>query len=694
MGCLTDETVFAFVEGRLSPEAARGVDQHLSGCADCLTVVAEATKFCFQKDGEPPPGSDLLAPGMQVSRYVIVRPLGAGGAGMVYEARDPELERNVALKVLRPGAPGEPFSADVQAHLLAEARAMARLSHPNVVNVFDAGTIAPGMVFIVMELVEGETLATWLAHGGRRWREVLDAFTDAARGLAAAHTAHLIHRDFKPENVLVGRDARVRVTDFGLARPDATAVPAATSAEATGAVTVTTLAGTPAYMAPEQFEMGVSDARTDQFNFCVSLHLALFGRHPHAGDRGGLLGAVGDLMSGHLPPVVDAGDVPAWLQTLLRRGLGARPEERFSSMDDLITALAGPAVAPKRARRLVGVVITAVALSAAAAAWALLGGVLCGNGRVELGEECDDGNPANTDGCTACHWARCGDGVVRGGVEECDDGNTRDGDGCSSSCLTCRAGDASFVWDKNGHCYSRHDRPLTWQAARAECGRIGADLVKYVGNYESSAVRATLLVAHPTETWIGLSADAAGTFTWVAGEPLISLTAWAGGEPAVARGRCVFQTVRPQLVPATVDSGIRWSTADCAGARGFVCERTDWTIRPADNHAYWFGSHPVTWDAARAVCAARGSHLVTIESADEQSFVAAQSAVELWIGATDRRAEGRFEWMTGEPFAFQHFAPGEPDDARGTDDCALAGSDEVWHDRPCNQLHSFLCEIE
>ncbi|HTM20129.1 MAG TPA: serine/threonine-protein kinase, partial [Kofleriaceae bacterium] len=213
-------------------------------------------------------GPDLLPPGERVGRYLIEARLGMGGMGVVYAARDPDLDRRVAIKLLRSGA------VEAGARLLREGKALARLRHPNVVAVHDLG-LHRGDVFIAMELVDGTTLRTWWE--ARRQGEVLAVLVDAGRGLAAAHAAGLIHRDFKPENVLVGRDGSVRVTDFGLARLDgadgepdaalaATIVAGAVSAglTRTGAVV-----GTPAYMAPEQHQGKAIDARTDQFAFCV-----------------------------------------------------------------------------------------------------------------------------------------------------------------------------------------------------------------------------------------------------------------------------------------------------------------------------------------------------------------------------------------------------------------------------------------
>src|SRR5581483_7017268 len=184
------------------------------------------------------------------------RPLGSGGFGVVYLAWDPQLDRQIALKVLRPsGGDAEALAAD----LLREAKAMAKLSHPNVTAVYDVAALG-GQVAIAMERIDGTNAREWLAEKPRTQREILAVFLAAARGLQAAHAAGLVHRDFKPENVLVGRDGRVAVTDFGLARPETAA----------GA-----RSGTPRYMAPEHRRGEAVDARADQYSLAVALNEAL-----------------------------------------------------------------------------------------------------------------------------------------------------------------------------------------------------------------------------------------------------------------------------------------------------------------------------------------------------------------------------------------------------------------------------------
>src|SRR5215470_6274154 len=208
----------------------------------------------------------MLERGTRFGRYEVLRHAGAGGMGDVYAAYDPELERNVALKLLRPGTAGARA-----AELKREAQALARLAHANVVAVHDVGT-SDGQVYVAMELVEGPTLRAWLAEKPRTAVEILAVFDAAGQGLSAAHGAGLVHRDFKPENVLLGADGRARVTDFGLA------VAAGAAGE---------LAGSVPYMAPEQLQGEAVDARADQFAFAVALYEALYGERPFAGSTGG-----------------------------------------------------------------------------------------------------------------------------------------------------------------------------------------------------------------------------------------------------------------------------------------------------------------------------------------------------------------------------------------------------------------------
>ncbi len=294
-------------------------------------------------------GSTAITQGKQLGRFTLVERLGAGAMGVVWRAEDPQLGRHVALKVLKRA------DAGLTERLVREARSMAQVNHPNVVTVYEVGEATDGTMFIAMELVTGQSLRSWQKVGKRTVPVLVEAYIAAARGLAAAHAAGLVHRDFKPDNVLVGDDGRIRVTDFGLAaaKPvepsDVVAMGARPSRASIGDVNLTTsgsVLGTPAYMAPEQFTGGNVDSRTDQFNFCVSLYEALFGERPYEGKSFTELGD--NVMFGRLKdPPEDAHVSPA-LRAILLRGLSVKPGDRFATMDELITELGRDRARPWR----------------------------------------------------------------------------------------------------------------------------------------------------------------------------------------------------------------------------------------------------------------------------------------------------------------------------------------------------------
>ncbi|MFN3181172.1 MAG: protein kinase domain-containing protein [Nannocystaceae bacterium] len=271
-------------------------------------------------------GDDAAIP-VEIGRYRLGERLGAGGMGMVFEARDTTLDRPVALKLLRPGYELDAASERLQ----REARAMARLAHPNVVTVFDVG-VHEGAVFVAMEMVVGDTLRGWLREA-RPTADIIDVLDQAAKGLAAAHEAGLVHRDFKPENVMVGADGRVRVLDFGLAKP--------TDANDTqDLLTQTgTMLGTPRYMAPEQFRGEPADARSDQFSLGVVFYEALYGVHPYQPqDDRPLPRAV---LKGTLRETPTRIDVPPAVRDAITRAIAHDSDDRFDSLTALCDAL-GP----------------------------------------------------------------------------------------------------------------------------------------------------------------------------------------------------------------------------------------------------------------------------------------------------------------------------------------------------------------
>ena len=283
----------------------------------------------------------------RVGRYVILDKIGEGGAGVVYAAYDGELDRRIALKVLNPWR--QRARPEAAAGLLREAQALARLAHPNVVAVHDAGLVE-GDAFVAMEHVAGSDLRAWLRAEPRARDAIVAVFVQAGRGLAAAHAAGIVHRDFKPANVLVGDDGRVRVVDFGLA-----AAPAEPDDEA--GVAATGVAGTPAYMAPEQARGAPPSPLADQYSFGLSLGEALSGQRPTPGPVA--------------RPSSPEAPAPAWLQAIVQRATAPSPDDRFPSMDALLHALArDPAV---RRRRFLYAGALAAALAVAAAGLATRG---------------------------------------------------------------------------------------------------------------------------------------------------------------------------------------------------------------------------------------------------------------------------------------------------------------------------------
>jgi len=359
-----------------------------------------------------------LVRGATIGRYVVLGLVGRGGMGEVYAAYDPELDRKVAVKLLRV-KPGNGVSLNEgRQRTLREAQAIARLSHANVVVVYDVGTFRD-QVFIAMEFVEGNTVTYWLAAQPRSWQEVLRVFRAAGRGLTAAHEKGLVHRDFKPDNVMVGRDGEVRVMDFGLARqvgdkpapegtPPAKRIPVMIAEHGPGSaddqmatillngpptgpatpplgtdshlsqpshppqpfsgmfeVQLTrtgAMMGTPAYMAPEQFLGTATDARTDQFSFCVALYEALYGERPFSGNT--MFALTTAVVQGQVREAPQSSKVPLWVRKVLLRGLKAQADERYPSMHDLIEALGkNPNTARRRFLAVAAVMLVPVALT-------------------------------------------------------------------------------------------------------------------------------------------------------------------------------------------------------------------------------------------------------------------------------------------------------------------------------------------
>jgi tetratricopeptide (TPR) repeat protein len=348
--CFDDQTIARLMAPGSEPPA--GFDQHLDECDACRELVMVIARRTTSAAGE----SATPEPGRPVGRYVLLDRLGEGGSGVVYRAYDPELQREVAVKLVAPSV-----DPSHNARLLDEARTMARLAHPNVVRVYDAGTIGDS-VFLAMELMSGGTLRDW-QRVRRPWSAVLDRYLQAGRGLEAAHERGLVHRDFKPSNVMLSEDGRACVGDFGLASVDMT-----TLSDGDDVGRQPRIAGTPLYMSPEAHRGETLDGRSDQYSFCVALFEALYGYVPYAGASVGAVERAkmqGDIATGSRRG-------PRALYRALAQGLRPDPAARFGSMSQLLHALH----AVERRRRSIA---TVVAVSAAALAGALAYGLAVGD---------------------------------------------------------------------------------------------------------------------------------------------------------------------------------------------------------------------------------------------------------------------------------------------------------------------------
>ena len=371
---------------------ARGGDHVLA--ATMVAVDDSLPKTLVAAGKGPRPGRNdaaHLAIGARVDRYIVVSELGAGGMGVVYAAYDPELDRKVALKLLLPEVTGgrsrdrSHSLEEARARFVREAHALARLSHPNVVAIYDVGE-AEGCVWLAMEHVHGVTLDAWLQESPRTTSELLEVMIAAGHGLEAAHEAGLLHRDFKPENVMIGRDGRTRVMDLGLARGAGQSVDAATTQGSPGSATSASaasastssvsasdvrvtragaLVGTPAYMSPEQFSGREVDVRSDIFAYCVTLYEALYGERPFAGES--LVALAASVLAGQISPPPRSGrSVPRWLRRVYARGLDVEPEQRFASMTELLAAIERGKARARRRRWFAGAAVVAAVAGGAA----------------------------------------------------------------------------------------------------------------------------------------------------------------------------------------------------------------------------------------------------------------------------------------------------------------------------------------
>ena len=337
--------------------------------------------------------AEPLVPGTQLGRYVILERVGSGGMGTVYAAFDPELDRKIALKVLSSNYGSDTRADNGARRLRREAQALARLQHPNVIAIFDVGSFE-GRVYLAMAYVDGQTLGEWAKQKPRSVEEILEVMEGAGRGLSAAHASGLVHRDFKPDNVMIDRKGRVFVMDFGLARASAEEHAAsadavvdadagaeggmATEGGSSSGTTAVTLsekltragaaAGTPAYMAPEQHLGQELDAHTDQFSLCVTLWELLYGERPFGTSASGGSLAFGlRVIEGKIVEPADASKVPGYIRGALERGLRPTAAERWPSIEALFGALRNDP--RERLRRLGLVAAVGMLLAMGVGAW-------------------------------------------------------------------------------------------------------------------------------------------------------------------------------------------------------------------------------------------------------------------------------------------------------------------------------------
>jgi cysteine-rich repeat protein len=309
----------------------------------------------------------------------------------------------------------------------------------------------------------------------------------------------------------------------------------------------------------------------------------------------------------------------------------------------------------------------------------------CGNAVRDPDEACDDGDAANDDAClNGCSVAACGDGFIWRGAEQCDDGNSDNGDDCTRTCLTCPHADGAMSRTANGHCYTLHPEPSTFAEATEICDATGGHVWTATNAAELRDVNRSLIKS-TAPTWIGFRTTPTPP-SWITGEAT-SFQAWAAGEPSSASSGCVVQMADASLVEAL------WRSAACGERYPFVCETQTALVFAATHHAYVFHARALPWAEARDACAAAGGYLATVETAEEQTFLAQRFAVEVWLGAT-RSPGGSFEWLTGAPFDYTAFGRNQPDNANGAENCLLFNRFDAWTDVDCALGRRFLCEFE
>lgn len=342
--CPDENALLAMMDGLLDEKSREEIEAHMDQCPACAELMialghlgppVDPTQLSLESTAELPAVARPTRP--RLGRYILGQLLGMGGMGAVYEGFDPSLRRRVAIKILRPDLNTDNDQGPQRARHKREARALALLAHPNVLTVFDTGEEEDGRIWFAMALVDGQNIPDWIALASPDWRQIVAVYLDIARGLEAAHDAGVLHRDIKPQNMMVQRDGRAVLVDFGLAHAsnpallNSTWVGRAPELTSTGIVV-----GTPYYMAPEQLSGQHIDARADQFSWCVSLYESLYGARPFIASS--LEALLSQMQSA--PLARPRGDqIPAPIFDVLVKGLSPRPAERYADMGELISAL-------------------------------------------------------------------------------------------------------------------------------------------------------------------------------------------------------------------------------------------------------------------------------------------------------------------------------------------------------------------
>jgi cysteine-rich repeat protein len=644
----------------------------------------------------------------RIGRYTILRRVAQGGMAEIYLARlrgHKGFRKRVALKMMLPAQDRD----DRLVRMFEdEARLGALLSHPNIVPVLDIGA-AGGRPFFTMEYVNGPDLRRMVERAHARTVEIpLEVAVAIMLGVAAGlHHAHertdeqgrpmgIVHRDVSASNVLVGFDGQIKLIDFGVAK-------AASNQAGTAAGFVKGKRGA---MSPEQCAGETLDRRSDIFSAGLLLYELTTGLSPFPDDSE--YGIVHTLVETGVPaPSTRKPGYPPALEAIVMRALARSREDRFATARELqveletfAAALGLPisplevaafletlftpeerrdAAATAEAERSVAVVrdhwpviLGAGLVVAAAGVWGLAG---------RGGALSSEGGP------------RCGDGIVRAGVEDCDDGNAVDGDACPATCRRCDGGAARMVRPETGVCYTRHDEPRSWDEAARVCAAHDAHLMSYTTGYEYLAVFDQLLRGTSARYWLGFRRRPARGFEWQSGEAgSPNALNWADGEPAPAGGDCALQSTSEEI--GRTDKRGPWMAAPCDAKAAFLCKSPPWQVRRETGHAYRLLGQPLPWAEARDACVRARGHLATIDDATEDNFVKTQFPGARWLGAAV--TGDTVAWVTGEATHFRDFADGEPDGKppEGRPFCLAIDSDSHWHDRPCASLYPSVCEID